>query len=612
MNRRKMREMLYVTAFSIVLSGTAFPSHRDEGVSLLTYDTTEGILGHEIDFKNEISEIDVSDISLSAAGTNLGDNTYFAVDDSYADEFPDVSIDVGDWFYNTDRGYMPGSNDTDCVVVNGYSYDYLCDRPGWERAVPLEMFPGRLEYLGLNDTGLAYYPSASFANKTILFLEINNHLESFSLDPNAFQGLIGTQVLHIQGNLWGDLTESLFTPFFGMFAPLGELTQLKLEFNALGFTGIDFIASKDGPTVMPKLEYLSLKGNLVGRIEDYLFHPLRESPITELNLNTAGISSIGEHAFEHLPHLRHVDLYNNPKLVTNYEELHITTIPDLTAALMPLLNQSFTNLGLGSMDLTSIPHRTLDSVADDLVRLNMAKNNITNLGNKANSDPDRWSFPNMASLETLVLADSGIEEIDGHPFANLTNLKYLDVSGNKMHKIFEGLLEPSLVWLDVSSQCQGVEQFVEICLDEFTIEWYSFQYMTNLRSLNMGNVLLQSVQSEYFTGLVNLEILHLDHTDLRRIQSGAFDDMRKLKELYLNHNEDLTGLSQATFEALTNLEILDLAYSSKAFTKYVVQPVVLEEQSNDISLQRQQRKPPLPQQLQLQQQQLRQQQQHQR
>ncbi len=503
----------------------------------------------------------------SAFSSNLGDDGGGGDDEDDADfdTFPPVLVRVPENYLEGGQNYVPSETEenSDCSPVDGDTFRYLCDRPGWNTTVKLLEFPDRTEYLGLNDTGLGRFPASSFAGKEVLFLEINNHRGNFSLDYDVFSGLLQTQVLHIQGNDWWSVQDDPGGYFLSTFRHLENLTQLVLESNALTLEGVDANKTSE-EVILPNLKFLSLSRNRLGRIEDSFFHPLRNSPLSELNLNHAGLESIGKSAFSHLPNLRHVDFYGNKLLVSHYG--YVSYVAGLSGVLDPFeFYGGLKNLGLGSTNMTNFPRGLLEPLSNGLVRLNMAGNEIINLGNKGAGTP-KGVLPNMTSLQEVILKNNKIEEVNELTFANVPNLKVLDLSGNKIAQIYKGMMVPSLEKLDISMQCSGFEAFLENCPKSFTITPNIFQNMTSLSSLNMGNVLLQYLNNSHFNGLENLEELWLDHTDLLRIEDRALAPMSNLRRLYLNNNENLVGLMDSTFVGMTSLEVLDLAYSSKAFS----------------------------------------------
>ena len=84
------------------------------------------------------------------------------------------------------------------------------------------------------------------------------------------------------------MTEFNSAGFFNVFQHLHELTVLDLSYNTLNLEGVGghFFMSN---TVLHNLRQLSLRGNPIGRIEDFLFSGLRESTLTELNLQNCDI-----------------------------------------------------------------------------------------------------------------------------------------------------------------------------------------------------------------------------------------------------------------------------------------------------------------------------------
>lgn len=126
--------------------------------------------------------------------------------------------------------------------------------------------------------------------------------------------------------------------------------------------------------MLPKLRHLSLRGNPLGRIEDFLFGGLRESPVKEVNLQNCEIKTISSLAFSHLKTLEHVDFFGNKIFSPD------APIFDFAQSMRWLEHVRIRNLGLAQTQLEYVPRQTLNHTKGSLTKLNLAENKIKQLG----------------------------------------------------------------------------------------------------------------------------------------------------------------------------------------------------------------------------------------
>jgi Leucine-rich repeat (LRR) protein len=444
-------------------------------------------------------------------------------------------------------------NMTDCQMLNpDDEFDAICDSPNWQSQVDRDQFPGQLRYLHIRNTSLSVLQPDDFKGKTIIVLEMsdnilltNIHSETFTPISHLLYALVlnrnGFRVLK---------NESLFKPF----AQLHKLAHLILEDNPLlNLVGVGKDHQNDDDDqapVLPRLEYLSFKGSDLQRLEPDIFWPLRNSiNLTELNLQSCNLRSISSHTFRNLINIKHIDFYNNPKLlmptINIYETPFLLTVKTINT-------ETFTSMGLGNTNLVITPYFLMYMFKDKLKRLNLSENGFEALGHFA----DIFSlpiFPPMAGLETLVLRRCRILSIHENTFRSLYNLKHLDLQGNSLTTIPDGVLLPTLETLDVSYQMN------------IAFNWPKFTNMTRLRSLSVSGLVLTTLKAHALDGLTGLETLKLDNTYLTTISDSAFQCVPNLKHLDLSNNNNLNGLRNDTLNGLDKLEYLSLENSSRAF-----------------------------------------------
>ena len=157
------------------------------------------------------------------------------------------------------------------------------------------------------------------------------------------------------------------------------------------------------------------------------------------------------------------------------------------------------------------------------------------------------AFKGLVNIEKISVKQIVLEEIEGGLFEDLPNLKYLNLSYNKLKKIDSNAFE-------------GLEQLEELYLylNELTvINVKLFASLSNLKVLVLDNNKLKTIEPNAFNSLHKLERLTLDNTELEEIDVRLFESLSSLKELTL-HNNKLNRIDLNTFKNLTKLEILRL------------------------------------------------------
>eukprot|EP00045_Choanoeca_perplexa_P013931 m.160498 g.160498 ORF g.160498 m.160498 type:complete len:854 (+) comp16501_c0_seq2:45-2606(+) len=85
----------------------------------------------------------------------------------------------------------------------------------------------------------------------------------------------------------------------------------------------------------------------------------------------------------------------------------------------------------------------------------------------------------------------------------------------------------------------------------------TFDFVSDLRTLDISFNSISAIAEETFRRLANLQILRLNNNDISAIAPGAFNSLTSLEELYLDNNNLLT-LNANWFKALRKLRVLRL------------------------------------------------------
>lgn len=339
------------------------------------------------------------------------------------DEFPRIPVEVPP---GLEAEELP-PNMVDCVAINDNPLYISCEAPEWQD-IHKDQFPDSLMYLKVSGTGITELETDSFAGKEIVYLELTGQRLD-RIQVNAFRGIQSLDALNLRDNVMS-VKDRYLVGYFEQFKPLTNLTQLILERNSLTLADIDSQKPTSEATIMPDLEYISLKNNELQRIESFFFYPLRQSPVRELNLNSCGLRSLGKQTFEFLPYLEHVDFYNNPFLMLGEQAPLVGS--SLSTAMIRMNEEYFRSLGLGSTNQLIVPTLTTFFLRKTLSRLNLSGNHVQGVGKLTGSPFDSAAFPLMENLTELILEDNRIVLVEENAFENLSSLKLLDLSLNRL------------------------------------------------------------------------------------------------------------------------------------------------------------------------------------
>ncbi|KAK2817242.1 hypothetical protein Q5P01_025433 [Channa striata] len=290
--------------------------------------------------------------------------------------------------------------------------------------------------------------------------------------------------------------------------------------------------------------------------------------------------------------------------------LSLTAVP-------PNLPRNITSLDMSHNRLGGIPSVSLKPYPD-LIWLDVSFNSITKLNADLCQTLPLLQMLNMQHNELHLLKKEDLNQcgnliqlnmasnrlkLQGEPFSALQNLKYLDVSSNKLLSVKLGsqLQLPNLVNLSLA-----FNDFTAVKKDDFfflnqssflqvlilssgslkTLEPGCFKPIPGLRSLimdgsNMGTEVISKLCSELsataieilslrkmklvtltkptFSGLqhTNLTFLDLSHNGLGKIEDGSFHWLSRLQTLVLADN-NIKHLTNGTFQGLGSLKKLQL------------------------------------------------------
>ncbi|KAH8278836.1 hypothetical protein KR018_010218 [Drosophila ironensis] len=185
------------------------------------------------------------------------------------------------------------------------------------------------------------------------------------------------------------------------------------------------------------------------------------------------------------------------------------------------LKLTIEELDMSNNLIRRIPDKAFDGLKDSLNELRLA-NNL--LGDNLN--------PIFSTAELHVLK----------------NLRILDLSGNKIKQIEEGVLKG----------CMDLKEFYIDRNSLTAVPTNSLNGPSALRHLSLRQNQIGTIQADSFSAQRQLEIIDLRHNIIRSIDSRAFRGLQKIREIKLAGNS-ISFLNSDVFDRLHSLQKLDLS-----------------------------------------------------
>lgn len=391
-----------------------------------------------------------------------------------------------------------------------------------------------LLYLDLNSCGIRHLNTRFFHNTTNLNkLDLSQNLLQ-RIEPGPFDHLTNLEYLQLNGcNLTYISPEA--------FSHLENLRQLELMDNKLKMLNWRNIL-----TPLVRLEHLDIRNtgvtNLPGDafaenlylrqlvladnelwhldVQDTLGHNLHS--LQSLDLSNCNLQDrLSEEAFRNASKLRVLNLSGNPMFAS-----------DLTVVLrhLPKLHK----LSLSNCSLRRLPNAF--DVFEHLDELDISHNPL--------SDAFVSLLNPLKSLEYLDMSYCDLGYVANNTFAQMTFLKKLILSGNKLHTLEEGLFA-NLTRLE-SLELNNCN--LKIPID---VKVFSDRFSTNIIELKLSNnpLIVPHEGSLLPMQLSNLEILDLSNCGISHLNENIFTTTDNLTQLNLSGNtisgvENLSSLNK--------------------------------------------------------------------
>lgn len=340
-----------------------------------------------------------------------------------------------------------------------------------------------------------------------------------------------------------------------------SLDRIVLTQNKIKNLPEDFLLSSKS------LKILRLNGNNLEK-----FPSCKGSSLLELNLSHNSIrllptvldslenqTNLQEYRVDH-NHIK-IDkiLYKHFKELTKLSTINMSENSQIQA----IEENAFQDLkSLESLEMFSCGLVELETLgAKNVKYIDFSKNRIKTLKGSV--------FANMSALETLLLNNNELGNIQDESFKDLSSLKYINLSSNKLQtlhgKIFKGLQSVKELWLQ-NSGIKNVEGNVFGFLINLEKLILSRNYLSNipelpssLKMLDFSRNSISIISSNNFANLVNLTTLDLSYSNGSWIFSKeSFSPLIRLENLIFQGNKlrEISGIYLPG-----RLKMLDLSYN---------------------------------------------------
>ncbi|XP_045466539.1 toll-like receptor 6 [Harmonia axyridis] len=313
------------------------------------------------------------------------------------------------------------------------------------------------------------------------------------------------------------------------FSLLKHLKELYLHNNE-----ISMIADK-GLAGLKSLQIFDLSNNKVVALPAELFKDCAGS-IKEINLQNNSLSVLAPGLFSNLEQLLALHLSRN---LLSSSWINESTFSGLIR--LVLLNLSYNRISkldpsffkdLYTLQILNLEHNLLETIpADTFAPMNnlhtliISYNKITYL--------DAYSLNGLYVLSLLALDNNLLEGIHPEAFRNCSSLQDLNLNGNKLKAVPLALKDMRLLrTVDL-----GENSIV-------SIEEPGFRGMSNLYGLRLIGNLIQNISKRAFADLPALQILNLARNRISRVEHGTFDSSSTLQAIRIDSNQltDISGL----------------------------------------------------------------------
>ncbi|VDO68330.1 unnamed protein product [Heligmosomoides polygyrus] len=335
----------------------------------------------------------------------------------------------------------------------------------------------------LRDNGILELQSRAFSccSKLSTIDLSHNHIRTIRKDAFSDQELV--HHLDLSHNVLSNLQPGCFGK--------NNILSLNVAANELATVPTDALKSTSA-----SLAALNLDANRIRSLDSSQFFELRN--LTHLTISRNLVETVEEAAFEHMPALKHLDISNNP-------------VSTWSPSAFKDMSNTMDDLNLANTGLFSIPRMSHHAIR----HFNLSMNKIYDI---SRSDLERTS-----QLYSLDVSYNNLPRVEHDVFADLVNLKSLNISGNPIKEVLGEHLE-TLYQLETLSMHDMTSLMT---LPDPT----EFSHLANLKHLevpstahpyNVTHIVqhlppLRSLHIELRESLVDEQLRDIDMTHVRRL-----------------------------------------------------------------------------------------------
>ncbi|XP_050393690.1 toll-like receptor 4 [Patella vulgata] len=297
------------------------------------------------------------------------------------------------------------------------------------------------------------------------------------------------------------------------------------------------------PNVPENTTWLILQDNLIENITDYTFNG---SKLSFLDISNNRITRLNRFSFFGLDTLITLDLHSNNinmepenypigvfNSLVNLQTLDISS--NNAGSIVEYPNESFSTLwSLETLKLDGLPGITLGKGFSNLTNLKFL--NFT--GNCNTQNITNNSFTNVPNIEILVLSNCQITQIDSFAFSMFSKLQFLDLSGNRKLGFdaatlpLKNLNSAAFRILNISCIYETFGLGTEVTSDQV----YRFKHL-------------------------NITELYLDHNRIQLFEDGVpYNLSSTIKIVSITDNIPIFGTYMLEFNVLKNIICIDASY----------------------------------------------------
>ncbi|XP_014613573.1 PREDICTED: chaoptin [Polistes canadensis] len=425
--------------------------------------------------------------------------------------------------------------------------DWLYLRGNDMKQLELPVFrSSSLESIDVSENSIEWIEIQTISNQT---LKVND----FNLDSNKLTSLtsgmfdrLEARRIHLSSNGIRNIDEDAFRSLEN------SLEYLNLENNDLPSVPIAINGLK-------RLSYLYLANNDIRNISADSFNNFTDH-LKALSLATNSLDAVPAIALAKCQRLLHLNLGYNK--ISHVEPGDFDWAEDLEILL--LRNNFLTKLkaesfkGAGKLKELSLSFNHLTELDDDCFVGIEDSLNILELSFAFATDnfPQRALRP-LNNLLWLVLDNNNFQSIEPTAFYSFQQLRYINLESNRLHylpeRIFLSSVHPELK--DVKLGYNFLEMIPES----------TFHNLTELRSLDLTGNRIKILLSDSIMDCPKLVTISLAYNRINKMDRNAFYGLSSLKFLHLEFNR-LTNLDLDAFSEIGDSEFaLNVSYNAISF-----------------------------------------------